>query len=139
MKQAPLSGDEDRAPTLNAVSWTLAVLSLGVCSARVFSRLRLTRNIWWDDWFVLITLVRSIFTGIHICDSQGALGADLRIYHNANCLRPQRWMPTRLLPIRSISGARAESELDITGLHRSSNCDWQSICGLLDLATWASR
>ena len=64
VKKAPLGGDQDRAPTLNAVSWTLAVLSLAVCSARVFSRIRLTRNIWWDDWFVLITLVCAIEGGV---------------------------------------------------------------------------
>lgn len=54
-KHAPHGGDQDRGS--NAVSWTLAILSLLFCVARVYGRAKLTRNMWWDDWFIFIRMV----------------------------------------------------------------------------------
>lgn len=55
-KHAPRHGNQDRGPTLDALSWSLAVVSLISCTARIYGRVKLTRNIWWDDWFILLTV-----------------------------------------------------------------------------------
>lgn len=59
-KDAPRNGDQDRGSTLDALSWTLAVVSLVLCTARVYGRIKLTRNMWWDDWLILITMAMAL-------------------------------------------------------------------------------
>ena len=55
---APPGGDRNRAAELNAVAWTWFSLSTVFVAARVYSRLRLTRNFWYDDFFIVLTWVR---------------------------------------------------------------------------------
>ena len=55
---APSEGDFDRAAELNALAWSWFAVSLTVVGLRFYSRIGLTRNLWWDDWFILLTLVR---------------------------------------------------------------------------------
>lgn len=57
--QAPPDGDRNRAAELDAVAWSWTALSSVVVASRVYSRLRITRNIWWDDYFIILTFVRS--------------------------------------------------------------------------------
>ena len=54
---APAGGDQDRATELNAFAWTWFSISTVFVAARVYSRLRLTRNFWYDDVFIVLTLV----------------------------------------------------------------------------------
>ena len=61
---APQGGDQDRATELNAFAWTLFSLSTVFVAARVYSRLRLTRNFWYDDLFILLSWVRDHRTPI---------------------------------------------------------------------------
>lgn len=56
-RAAPLDGDVDRSSTLIGVSWTLATLATIFVSLRFYSRIFITRNPWWDDWAILLTLV----------------------------------------------------------------------------------
>ena len=53
----PPDGDLNRAVELNALVWSWFVVSLTVVGLRFYSRLALTRNLWWDDWFILLTLL----------------------------------------------------------------------------------
>ena len=55
---APPGGDQDRATELNTFAWTLFSLSTVFVAARVYSRLRLTRNFWYDDLFILLSWVQ---------------------------------------------------------------------------------
>ena len=54
---APPDGDTSRAAELNALTWSWFAVSLTVVGLRFYSRIALTRNLWWDDWFILLTLV----------------------------------------------------------------------------------
>lgn len=56
---APPGGDSNRATELNAFAWTWFSLSTVAVAARLYSRLRLTRNFWYDDFFIVLTWVRS--------------------------------------------------------------------------------
>ena len=56
---APPGGDQNRATELNAFTWTLFSLSTVFVAARVYSRLRLTRNFWYDDFFIVLNWVRN--------------------------------------------------------------------------------
>ena len=54
----PPDGDRNRAGELNAVAWTWTTIA-GICvGLRLYSRLRITRNMWWDDYFIFLTMVR---------------------------------------------------------------------------------
>lgn len=54
---APLGGDQNRAAELIAVSWTECIISIVFVALRFYSRMRLTKNPWFDDAFMFITLV----------------------------------------------------------------------------------
>lgn len=56
----PPGGDVNRAPTLIAVTWVECSLSTIVVALRFYCRVRITRNVWWDDWVILITLVTTL-------------------------------------------------------------------------------
>ena len=62
---APPGGDQNRATELNAFAWTLFCLSTIVVAARVYSRLTLTRNFWYDDFFIVLTWVRNQSKNTH--------------------------------------------------------------------------
>ena len=57
---APPDGDTNRANELNAVAWTWIALSSVIVALRFYTRIRLTKNLSWDDWFILITLVWNV-------------------------------------------------------------------------------
>ena len=55
---APLDGDVNRNVVLTTgVSWTLTSLALVFVNLRTYSRVFITRNMWWDDWAIIFTLV----------------------------------------------------------------------------------
>ena len=56
---APLGGDQNRATELNAFAWTWFSLSTTFVAARLYSRLKLTRNFWFDDFFIVLSWVGS--------------------------------------------------------------------------------
>ena len=55
----PPGGDQNRAVELNSFAWTLFSLSTVFVAARVYSRLTLTRNFWYDDFFVVLSWVQN--------------------------------------------------------------------------------
>lgn len=77
---APPDGDTNRANELNAVAWTWIALSSVVVALRFYTRIRLTKNLSWDDWFILITLViTAIYTSLFTY--LGALGGCRHLYY----------------------------------------------------------
>ena len=52
---APPDGNQNRAAYLNSVAWTEVSVSTVFVAFRVYSRSRITRNLWWDDWFMILT------------------------------------------------------------------------------------
>ena len=52
----PTDGNQNRAETLNAVAWFEVTISAICVGLRFYSRARITRNLWWDDWVMLFTL-----------------------------------------------------------------------------------
>ncbi|KAL8831610.1 MAG: hypothetical protein Q9191_000761 [Dirinaria sp. TL-2023a] len=59
----PAGGDGNRAGELDAVAWTWAAVASIFVALRVYSRLYITHNIWWDDHvIVLSTLLMIAFT-----------------------------------------------------------------------------
>lgn len=57
MENPPVGGDQNRASLLNGTSWPLALVALVFVIMRMYSRIRLTHNVWWDDWLILVTMV----------------------------------------------------------------------------------
>lgn len=53
-------GDHNRAPELMIITWIGCSLSLAVVGLRSYVRIWITRNLWWDDWVIIITMVREI-------------------------------------------------------------------------------
>ena len=54
----PPGGDQNRASEVLAFTWTLEIVSVIFVVGRMYSRTKLTRNVWWDDWCVCFALVR---------------------------------------------------------------------------------
>lgn len=54
----PPDGDVDRGDILKGVSWALAIIALCFVSLRIYCRTLITRNVWWDDWMIILTMVR---------------------------------------------------------------------------------
>lgn len=59
---------QDSAALLLAVAWTECAISSVFITFRFYCRKKITKNLWWDDWFILITFVfaiisSSLFTG----------------------------------------------------------------------------
>ena len=81
-QSAPPEGDSNRAVELNALAWSWFAVSSIVVSLRFYSRIGLTRNLWWDDWFILLTLVRllPIFGCFLLTISQTGINIDLHLH-----------------------------------------------------------
>ena len=53
----PHGGDLNRAAEIYGFTWSLEIISLFFVVSRMYSRIKLTRNVWWDDWLVCIAFV----------------------------------------------------------------------------------
>lgn len=53
----PPSYGQDKAGLLLAVAWTECAISSVFITFRFYCRKRITKNLWWDDWAILITFV----------------------------------------------------------------------------------
>lgn len=58
----PPGGDYDRAGQVYAFTWILAIVSLVSVVGRMYSRAKLTRNVWWDDWCICFAMVGLEYT-----------------------------------------------------------------------------
>lgn len=57
MASPVLPPNRNRAGEVHAFTWTLEIISLAFVVGRMYSRVKLTRNVWWDDWCVCIALL----------------------------------------------------------------------------------
>lgn len=59
--EGPVSAlpDENRASWLYTFTWILCSLSVISSGLRMYTRATLLRNLWWDDWFILLSVVRN--------------------------------------------------------------------------------
>ena len=55
----PPGGDMNRAGEVYGFTWSLEMISLLFVVSRMYSRIKLTRNVWWDDWLVCFAFVSS--------------------------------------------------------------------------------
>ena len=52
---------EDRGPQLEAITYAMLVLATVAVALRFWARyVALKAGLWWDDWFSLAALVRSV-------------------------------------------------------------------------------
>lgn len=54
----PPDADGNRSRELLTVTWIFCALSSLVVGLRLYVRVRMTRNLWWDDWVMFFTMVR---------------------------------------------------------------------------------
>ncbi|KAL8895851.1 MAG: hypothetical protein Q9207_007983 [Kuettlingeria erythrocarpa] len=54
---APPGGDYNRAGEMYAFTWIMVIASITIVAARMYSRIKLTKNVWWDDWFICVALL----------------------------------------------------------------------------------
>ncbi|MCJ1405544.1 hypothetical protein MMC11_008772 [Xylographa trunciseda] len=80
MDTPPEGGDVNQAPLLDSVSWTLTIIALCFVVARVYSRIRLTNNMWFDDWFIVLTMALTISFTI-IWTVYGQVGGCRHVYY----------------------------------------------------------
>lgn len=53
----PSDGDRSQGWALLAVCWAFATAALATTVLRVWVRTRLTRNLGWDDYYMIIAMV----------------------------------------------------------------------------------
>ncbi|KAL6721939.1 hypothetical protein ACLMJK_001044 [Lecanora helva] len=56
----PVGGDHDKGPSIEAVIWIFTSIALLTAVSRVFSRLKLTRNPGWDDFWIVIAMILNL-------------------------------------------------------------------------------
>ena len=56
---APPDGDYNRAAEVYTFTWVMVIISFIFVLGRMYSRSKLTKNVWWDDWCICAALVRS--------------------------------------------------------------------------------
>lgn len=54
----PPGGDQNRGISLLEVGWIECFLAIIIVGLRLYTRVKYTRKLWWDDWVMLLTLVR---------------------------------------------------------------------------------
>ncbi|KAL8952534.1 MAG: hypothetical protein Q9222_001564 [Ikaeria aurantiellina] len=57
---APPGGDTSRASELLAATWIEFSISLVFVGLRFYTRIKITRNLWYDDWVILFTMVLTV-------------------------------------------------------------------------------
>ena len=136
--RAPPEGDFNRAVELNALAWSWFAVSLTVVGLRFYSRIGLTRNLWWDDWFILLTLVRlpPMLRGIFLTRSKIGSSIDLHLHVDLYGLSGR--LQASILP-REGSGASDKGHQ--TQLDHSAFCDhvlgyWQDLGRIFDHAIY---
>ncbi|KAL8827510.1 MAG: hypothetical protein Q9191_003139 [Dirinaria sp. TL-2023a] len=60
----PPGGDQNRAAEVHAFTWSLEIVSMIFVVSRMYSRIRLTRNMWWDDFCVCFALILDVIISV---------------------------------------------------------------------------
>ena len=131
----PAGGDVDRGSTLIALSWTWASVSLLFVALRFYSRIKYASILWWDDWWILFTLVCTIC--LQICRSwadQRRPDSDSRLYRSVDHICPCWRLPPCVLSHRSAGVCSDQVELDFSAILRYGYCVRQGV-GRLSYST----
>lgn len=131
MGSPPPGGDYNRASQVYAFTWTLAILSIIFVTGRMYSRVKLTRSVWWDDRCVCIALVSHdtrkqarakliglVFQHCHLGDVQ--------------CLCRKRLCKTSALSYNHSANRRLEAEHNISVSLRIWYRHWEGFSRILD-------
>ena len=62
----PPGAADDRASYILSVTWIEYDISVVLIALRFWSRVKITRNLWWDDWAILVPFVCNVFVGSFI-------------------------------------------------------------------------
>lgn len=54
----PVGGDQDRGPSIEVTIWVFTSIALVTVSLRIFGRVSLTSNIGWDDFWIVVAMVK---------------------------------------------------------------------------------
>ena len=57
----PIDGDQDRGAQFVTIVWSECILAAIFVASRYYTRLVYIKKIDWDDWVILLTLVRDCF------------------------------------------------------------------------------
>lgn len=56
-RSPPAGGDFNRANEVYAFTWAMLTVSVLCVIGRMYTRVKLTRNVWWDDWCICTALI----------------------------------------------------------------------------------
>ena len=54
----PPGGPQNLGPTIDAVNWAFTLVATAAVGARIYAKTKLTHNIGWDDFWILVSIVR---------------------------------------------------------------------------------
>ncbi|KAL8880743.1 MAG: hypothetical protein Q9192_007953, partial [Flavoplaca navasiana] len=60
----PPGGNLNRAGEVYTFTWVMATISIFFVAGRMYSRARLTKNVWWDDWCIVLALLIDLAVAI---------------------------------------------------------------------------
>lgn len=61
--------DESRAPSVQGVMWTMAIVPLVIVMMRLYVRVAIRRVYGWDDFIIIIAIVSSQSPAMIVCRS----------------------------------------------------------------------
>ena len=128
----PPGGDMNRANEVFGFTWSLGLISLFLVVSRMYSRIKLTRNVWWDDWLICFAVV----SRFHPARRLILMYPDSGLHHlnNMERLRRQRLCETFVLHSRGTGSGYHQTQHDITSNVHVQYCNWENIRRLLDRA-----
>ena len=126
----PPDSDLNRASEIYGFTWSLEIISLFFVVSRMYSRIKLTRNVWWDDWFVCIA-----FVGL-CSDSATHILTDLDFgLHHLSIMDRLCWPGLRkafILHSSKTDPRHYQTQYDITSHVHVQYLDREDICRTLD-------
>ncbi len=132
MHPPPPGGNYNKAGEVYAFTWILAIISVVFVLGRMYSRVKLTRNVWWDDWLICFALV----CPAHDEDttSAGLTNIGPRLYHLNHVERVcgQGLRTTSLLPKAPSNHKRAGDQHNLTIPIHGQYCRRQDLRRLFD-------
>lgn len=132
MHPPPPRGDYNRAGEVYAFTWILAIISVVCVLGRMYSRVKLTRNVWWDDWCICFALVCPARDKPRTSARLTTIGP--RLYHLDHVERVcrQRLRTTSLLPGAQSYHECAGDQHNLTIPIHAQYCNWQDLRRLSD-------
>ena len=127
----PADGDYNRAGELDALAWTWSILAGIIVSMRIYSRLRLTHNMWWDDYAIILTVVclrpslRQLERSVYQRSLRASLASHGSIHHLLDRPRRHFWLSSPLLSYTATSDVRFPFELDHPACRHYGSRFWE--------------